>query len=73
MWRALRQANLPVELIVYPREDHGLLGQNFACNVSTEPWHGVDVRRRMFGFLRAAFAGEADPLAKARVALEARD
>lgn len=66
MWRALRQSNVPVELIVYPREDHGLLGQNFQGNVSTEPWHGVDVRRRMFGFLRAALAGEADPLAKAR-------
>ena len=66
MWRALRQSNVPVELIVYPREDHGPLGQNFAANVSTEPWHGVDVRRRMFGFLRSAFAGDPDPLAKAR-------
>lgn len=66
MWRALRQMKAPVALMVYPREDHGALGQNFAANVSNEPWHGVDVRRRMFGFLRAAFAGESDPLAKAR-------
>ena len=66
MWHALRQYNAPVALMVYPREDHGALGQNFAANVSNEPWHGVDVRRRMFGFLRAAFAGDADPLAKAR-------
>lgn len=66
MWRALRQVNVPVELVVYPREDHGPLGQNFSGNVSTEPWHGVDLRRRMFGVLRAAFAGEADPLAGAR-------
>jgi dipeptidyl aminopeptidase/acylaminoacyl peptidase len=66
MWRALRQVGAPVAMMVYPREDHGPLGQNFAANVSTEPYHGVDVRRRMFAFLRAAFAGDPDPLAKVR-------
>lgn len=66
MWRALKQYGAPTALIVYPREGHGETGGNFRALVSQEPWHGVDLRRRMFGFLRAAFAGEADPLAIAR-------
>lgn len=63
MYRALRQYDAPVALVVYPREGHGETGGNFRALPSTEPWHGVDLRRRMFGFLRAAFAGEPDPLA----------
>ncbi|MET0307624.1 MAG: prolyl oligopeptidase family serine peptidase [Sphingomonas sp.] len=66
MWRALKQYNAPVALIVYPREGHPEAGGSFRSLVSQEPWHGIDMRRRMFGFLRAAFAGEADPLAIAR-------
>ena len=66
MYRALKQYDAPVALAVYPREGHGETGGNFRALPSTEPWHGVDLRRRMFGFLRAAFAGEADPLAIAR-------
>jgi len=66
MWRALSQYGAPVALIVYPREGHGETLGNFHSLVSQEPWHGVDLRRRMFGFLRAAFAGESDPLAIAR-------
>ncbi len=66
MWRALKQYGAPTALIVYPREGHGETGGNFRALVSQEPWHGIDLRRRMFGFLRAAFAGEADPLAIAR-------
>ncbi|MEP9402094.1 prolyl oligopeptidase family serine peptidase [Sphingomonas silueang] len=69
MYRALRQSNAPVALVVYPREGHGETGGNFRAIASQEPWHGVDLRRRMFGFLRAAFAGEADPLAPARADL----
>ncbi|MEG3173774.1 prolyl oligopeptidase family serine peptidase [Sphingomonas sp. ZB1N12] len=66
MWRALKQSGAPVALAVYPREGHGETGGNFRALASQEPWHGVDLRRRMFGFLRAAFAGEPDPLAIAR-------
>ncbi len=66
MWRALKQSNAPVALIVYPREGHGETGAHFRALVSAEPWHGIDLRRRMFGFLRSAFAGESDPLAVAR-------
>lgn len=66
MWRALKQYDAPVALVVYPREGHGETGGSFRSLVSQEPWHGVDLRRRMFGFLRAAFAGETDPLAIAR-------
>lgn len=66
MWRALKQYGSPVALIVYPRLDHSETSAIFNARVSQEPWHGVDLRRRMFGFLRAAFAGEPDPLAIAR-------
>lgn len=66
MYRALKQTGAPVALVVYPREGHGETGGNFRAAVSQEPWHGTDLRRRMFGFLRAAFAGEPDPLAVAR-------
>jgi dipeptidyl aminopeptidase/acylaminoacyl peptidase len=66
MWRALKQYGAPVALIVYPREGHSETLGNFRSLASQEPWHGIDLRRRMFGFLRAAFAGESDPLAVAR-------
>ncbi len=66
MYRALKQTGAPVALVVYPREGHGETGGNFRALASQEPWHGIDLRRRMFGFLRAAFAGEPDPLAAAR-------
>jgi len=66
MWRALKQYDAPTALVVYPREGHSETGGLFRSLVSQEPWHGVDLRRRMFGFLRAAFAGEPDPLAIAR-------
>lgn len=66
MFRALKQYGKPVALIVYPREGHPEAGGSFRSLVGQEPWHGIDLRRRMFGFLRAAFAGDADPLAKAR-------
>jgi dipeptidyl aminopeptidase/acylaminoacyl peptidase len=66
MYRALRQTGSPVVLVVYPRANHSRAGGNFRADPSTEPWHGIDMRRRMFGFLRSAFAGDADPLAKAQ-------
>ena len=66
MYTALRQSDVPVALVIYPREGHPETGGNFRGLPSQEPWHGLDLRRRMFGFLRAAFAGEPDPLAAAR-------
>ncbi len=51
MYRALRQANVPVELITYPREDHGPLANGIYGGSSTEPWHGFDARQRIVTFL----------------------
>ena len=51
MYRALRQANVPVELITYPREDHGPLANGIYGGSSTEPWHGFDARQRIVVFL----------------------
>jgi dipeptidyl aminopeptidase/acylaminoacyl peptidase len=64
MYRALRQEGVPVELILYPRAGHPQLGANFAGRVSREPWHGVDVRRRMVNFIQSAFDGDKVPEAK---------
>ena len=60
MYRALRQANVPVQLVTYPREDHGPLANGIYGGSSTEPWHGFDARQRIVGFLKQNFdrAGE---------------
>jgi dipeptidyl aminopeptidase/acylaminoacyl peptidase len=55
MYRALRQANVPVQLITYPRVDHGPLANAIYGGSSTEPWHGFDARGRIVTFLRQAF------------------
>jgi len=56
IYRALRQLDRPVELVQYPREDHRELHHNFFGEPSREPWHGVDLRRRMIEFIADAFA-----------------
>jgi dipeptidyl aminopeptidase/acylaminoacyl peptidase len=56
MYRALRQAGVHVEMVQYPREDHGPLGRAMHGLPSQEPWHGFDVRQRMIKFINAAFA-----------------
>jgi dipeptidyl aminopeptidase/acylaminoacyl peptidase len=56
MYRALRQAGVPVDLVRYPREDHGPLAGGIFGNPSPEPWHGFDARQRMVKFLEKAFA-----------------
>ncbi len=61
MYRALRQEGVPVQMVLFPREDHGALGRNFAGMPSTEPWHGVTAREHMIGFIRDAFAGRVMP------------
>jgi dipeptidyl aminopeptidase/acylaminoacyl peptidase len=56
MYRALRQAGVKVEMIQYPREDHGPLSRGFSGFPSQEPWHGFDARQRMLNFIDAALA-----------------
>lgn len=55
LYRALRQAGDAVSLVIYPREEHEDLHHNFYGEVSLEPWHGVDLRRRMIEFIAKAF------------------
>ncbi len=56
MYRALRQEGVPVELVTYPREDHGPLVIGLLGHPSPEPWHGYDARRRIVEFIENAFA-----------------
>ncbi len=60
MRRAMEQVGAPVTLVTYPRETHATLGRSFSAEASREPWHGVDLRRRMINFISAAF-GETKP------------
>jgi dipeptidyl aminopeptidase/acylaminoacyl peptidase len=58
MRRAMTQVGAPVVLVTYPRETHATLGAAFSAQVTREPWHGVDLRRRMIRFIADAFAGK---------------
>jgi dipeptidyl aminopeptidase/acylaminoacyl peptidase len=60
MYRALRQEGVPVELVTYPREDHGPLAGGMMGRPVPEPWHGYDVRQRMIEFIEKAFGTAAD-------------
>ena len=55
MYRALRQQGVPVQMLQYPRDNHGPLGANMYGFPSTEPWHGFDARRRLVQFIRTEF------------------
>jgi pimeloyl-ACP methyl ester carboxylesterase len=55
MYRALLQDGVPVELVIYPREDHGPLARGIFGSPATEPWHGFDGRQRIVEFLERAF------------------
>jgi dipeptidyl aminopeptidase/acylaminoacyl peptidase len=57
MYRALRQMGVKVDLVTYPREDHGPLARGIYGSPSAEPWHGFDARQRLVSFLEAAFKG----------------
>lgn len=61
MYRALTQVGVPVTLVTYPRETHKTLSRTFAGDPTSEPWHGVDLRRRLIGFLQDAFTAAAKP------------
>jgi dipeptidyl aminopeptidase/acylaminoacyl peptidase len=54
MFRALRQMRVPVDLVVYPREDHGPLAMGIFGEPSPEPWHGFDGRQRIINFFDRA-------------------
>jgi dipeptidyl aminopeptidase/acylaminoacyl peptidase len=56
MYRALRQAGVSVQLVTYPRDNHGPLSRNISGGPSPEPWHGFDARQRIVAFYEAAFA-----------------
>jgi len=55
MYRALRQGGVPVELVTYPRDNHGALARAIYGQPSPEPWQGFDARRRIVEFIRKAF------------------
>ncbi|HUD56296.1 MAG TPA: prolyl oligopeptidase family serine peptidase [Terracidiphilus sp.] len=61
MYRALRQEGVPVELVSYPREDHGPLAGGMFGRPSPEPWHGYDARQRVAEFIEKAFGNGASP------------
>jgi dipeptidyl aminopeptidase/acylaminoacyl peptidase len=58
MYRALRQEGVPVDLVTYPREDHGPLAGGMTGRPVSEPWHGYDVRQRMIEFIDKAFGAQ---------------
>ena len=55
MYRALRQMGVAVELVTYPRDDHGPLSAGIYGGQSREPWHGFDARQRIVNFIGRAF------------------
>ena len=55
MYRALRQAGVNVELVEYPRENHGPLARGMLGYPSREPWHGFDARKRIIDFISKQF------------------
>ena len=57
-YRALRQEGSPVELVLFPRETHHELGQNYFGFPSVEPYHGIALRQRIVDFLGDAFSGK---------------
>lgn len=57
MYRALRQMGVPVELVTYPRDNHGPLAFALYGYPVPEPWHGFDARRRVVEFIQKAFEG----------------
>jgi dipeptidyl aminopeptidase/acylaminoacyl peptidase len=54
MYRALRQQGVAVQLLQYPRDNHGPLASNMYGFPSTEPWHGFDARRRLVQFIKTS-------------------
>jgi dipeptidyl aminopeptidase/acylaminoacyl peptidase len=61
MYRALRQEGVPVELVTYPRENHGPLAGGIFGRPSPEPWHGFDGRQRIVDFIEKYFGAASKP------------
>jgi len=61
MYRALRQEGVPVELVTYPRENHGPLAGGIFGRPSPEPWHGFDGRQRIVEFIERGLGAAAKP------------
>jgi len=61
MYRALRQEGVAVELVTYPRENHGPLAMGIFGYPSPEPWHGFDGRQRIVEFIEKNFGATAKP------------
>ncbi len=61
MYRALRQEGVAVELVTYPRENHGPLAIGMLGHPSPEPWHGFDARQHIVNFITAAFSPTPPP------------
>jgi dipeptidyl aminopeptidase/acylaminoacyl peptidase len=59
MYRALRQEGVPVEMVTYPRDNHGPLAIGMFGRPSPEPWHGFDARQRLVEFIEKGFASAA--------------
>jgi dipeptidyl aminopeptidase/acylaminoacyl peptidase len=55
MYRALRQKGVSVDLVEYPRDNHGPLAQGIFGEPINEPWHGFDARQRIVKMLEKAF------------------
>jgi dipeptidyl aminopeptidase/acylaminoacyl peptidase len=55
MERALRQMGVPVDLVTYPRDNHGPLAMAIYGYPVPEPWHGFDARRRIVAFIQKQF------------------
>jgi dipeptidyl aminopeptidase/acylaminoacyl peptidase len=54
LYRALREAGDQVELVLYPRDSDPETARNFYGEVGIEPWHGLDMRKRMLKFMSRA-------------------
>jgi dipeptidyl aminopeptidase/acylaminoacyl peptidase len=61
MYRALRQEGVPVELVTYPRDNHGPLATGMFGRPSSEPWHGFDARQRIVEFIEKGFGSSSRP------------
>ncbi len=55
MYRALRQTGVSVDLVEYPRDNHGPLASGIFGQPINEPWHGFDARQRIVKMLKKAF------------------
>jgi dipeptidyl aminopeptidase/acylaminoacyl peptidase len=56
MYRALREDHVPVELIEFPRENHGGLAVGILGFPSREPWHGFEARRHILDWFHSHFS-----------------